>query len=165
MSKTLFPPESFASEWADKICKRLSDIGVAGEELAEIRVIIFNFTRIAVEELSANRKLELPHTKQVFEIDEKSGQQIIEVFLRSLTHTAKKLRDSGKSWEERKNILESLAWKLFNLAKILVSFLYIPSPEKGLNLKTEKEVQVLMKQASDAIYKEQVEGIPTVLPF
>jgi hypothetical protein len=165
LTKELFPPEAFATEWADKICNRLSQIGVAGEELVELRVIIFNFTRIAIEEMSANRQVEIPHSTKPFEIDETSGQQIIELFLRGLTNTAKKLRSSGKSWEDRKDLLEKLAWKLFNLAKILVSLLYIPSPKLGMSIQTEKEIQTLMKQSSEALYREQVEGISAKFPF
>lgn len=166
MTQPLFHSEQLAAEWASRICQRLQEIGVPEGEINETRNIIFAFTRIAAEELSKNRQVTLPYTDQVFEIEIKQAHQIIDLFLRGVNQVSKKLRDTGMSWDERREHLETIAWKIFNLSKLLVGFLYVPNPDLPTGLKTEKDLQLMMKQSAEALFREQVNGIKGVsLPW
>jgi hypothetical protein len=166
MTQPLFHSEQLAAEWASRICQRLQEIGVAEDEVNETRNIIFAFTRIAAEELSKNRQISLPYTDQLFEIEPKQAHQIIDLFLRGVNLVSKKLRDTGMDWDQRREHLETLAWKIFNLAKLLVGFLYIPNPEMAAGFKTEKELQLMMKQSAEALFREQVNGVKGIpLPW
>jgi hypothetical protein len=91
MSQPFFPSEELATEWASRICDRLADIGVPEEEVSETRNIIFSFTRIASDELSTERTVPLPHSDKPYVIDARSAYLIIELFLRGVNHTSKKL--------------------------------------------------------------------------
>jgi hypothetical protein len=162
MTQPLFQSEQLAAEWASRICTRLQQIGVADDEVNETRNIIFAFTRIAAEELSKNRQVTLPYTDQPFMIEAKQAHQIIDLFLRGVNQVAKKLRDTGMDWDQRREHLETLAWKLFNLAKLLVGFLYIPNPDMPAGLNTEKDLQLMMKSSAEALFREQVNGIKSI---
>jgi hypothetical protein len=166
MTQPLFHSEQLAAEWASRICKRLEELGVAQDEISETRNVIFAFTRIAAEELSKDRKVKLPYTEQMFEIEAKQAHQIIDLFLRGVNQISKKLRDTGMEWDERREHLETLGWKLFNLAKLLVGFMYVPNPDLPAGFKTEKDLQLMMKQSADALFREQVNGVKGVpLPW
>lgn len=166
MTQPLFHSEQLAAEWATRICDRLQQMGVPTTEVEETRNIIFIFTRIASDELSKNRQIKLPYTEQLFEIEAKQAHQIIDLFIRGVNHTSKKLRDTKLDWEKRREHLENLAWKIFNLAKIMVGMMYIPNPEIPKGLSSEKELQLMMKQAADTIFREQVQGIKgTAMPL
>ncbi|WP_373532236.1 hypothetical protein [Vampirovibrio sp.] len=159
MSQPLFHSEQLATEWASRICDRLVEIGVSQSEIEETRTIIFAFTRIAANELSQNRSIQLPYTDTPFVVDASHAQQIIDLFLRGVNHSSKKLRDSGLAWEARKVILEALAWKLFNLAKLLVGFMHVPNPAFPGNMtNSPKELQMLMKQSAETLLKEETTG-------
>lgn len=158
MTQPIFQPEQFATEWASRICGRMAEVNIPTEEVEEMRTVIYAFTKTAVEELSKERKITLPYTDQLFEIDANQAHQIVELFLRGVNHTAKKLRDTGKPWDERKDILETLAWKLFNLAKLLVGFLYIPNPAMNNLLNNQKDLQLMMKQSADVLLQEELGG-------
>jgi|GEM_PF-1741281 len=158
MTQPLFHSEQLAAEWANRICNRMQEIGVPQDEVDETRNIIFAFTRIAAEELSKERNVKLPYTDKILVIETKHAHQIIDLFLRGVNHTAKKLRDTGMDWDQRKDHLEMLAWKLFNLSKLLVGFFYIPNPDLPKGLESEKDLQMMMKQSAEAIYREQVTG-------
>jgi hypothetical protein len=132
----------------------------------ETRNIIFAFTRIAAEELSKDRQIKLPYTDQLLMLEPKIAHQIIDLFLRGVNLVSKKLRDSGMEWEQRREHLETLAWKLFNLSKLLVGFYYIPNPDLPKGLETEKDLQLMMKQSADALYREQITGVRGLpMPF
>jgi hypothetical protein len=158
MTQPLFDSDKIATEWATRICGRLSDLGVTEAEIEETRVIIHAFTRTAADELSKEPSITLPYTPQRLDIQPESAHQVIELFLRGINHIAKKLRDTGKSWDERKPILENMAWKLFNLSKLLVGFLYIPGPGMQNLLSSPKDIQLMMKQSADALLEEEVNG-------
>lgn len=159
MSQPLFHSEQLAAEWASKICDRLASIGVPADEVEETRNIIFSFTRIAADELSKDRNVTLPYTDQPFIIEPAQAHLIIDLFLRGVNHSAKKLRDARLDWDRRKVILETLAWKLFNLAKLLVGFMHIPNPELPQGINGPKELQMLMKQSADVLLREETTGI------
>lgn len=159
MSEPLFHSEQVAAEWASRICDRLSVIGVPEEEVEETRKIIFSFTRIAADELSRERNIKLPYTEQPFVVDSAQAHLIIDLFLRGVNHSAKKLRDARLDWDRRKVILETLAWKLFNLSKLLVGFMHIPNPDLPQSISGPKELQMLMKQSADALLREETTGI------
>lgn len=166
MSQPFFPSEELATEWASRICDRLADIGVPEEEVSETRNIIFSFTRIASDELSTERTVPLPHSDKPYVIDARSAYLIIELFLRGVNHTSKKLRDTGLDWDVRRVHMETLAWKLFNLAKLMVGFLHIPDPNTPTGMNSEKELQMLMKQSADNMLREALTGTKGVtLPW
>lgn len=160
MSQPLFDSGQLAAEWASRICDRLSEIGVNKDEVEETRNIIFSFTRIAADELSKERQIKLPYTESPFMVEAEHAHQIIDLFLRGINHTSKKLRDSGLDWDRRKVIMETLAWKLFNLAKLLVGFMHVPNPNIPSSMtQSPKELQMLMKQSADTLLKEETTGI------
>jgi hypothetical protein len=163
MSQPFFQAEDLATEWASRICDRLAGLGVAEEEVDETRNIIFSFTRIAAEELCRDRKIYLPHNTEPFIIEARQAHQIIELFLRGVNHTTKKLRDTGLDWEVRRTHTETLAWKLFNLAKLLVGFLNMPDPGVSSGLHSDKELQLMMKQSADTLLREEISGARGVL--
>lgn len=166
MSTPLFQSEQLAAEWASRICDRLKDLNLPPEELEETRNIIYAFTKTAADELSRERKIQLPYTDQAFEVNAEQAHQIIELFLRGVNQVAKKLRDSGKPWEERKDLLEKLAWKLFNLSKLLVGFLHLPNPAMQNMLSTQKDIQLMMKQSADVLLQEELgDGPLNGFPF
>ncbi len=159
MSQPLFHSEQLAAEWASRICGRLTEIGVPEAEVEETRNIIFSFTRIAAEELSKERQVKLPYSDEPFVIEPTHAHMIIDLFLRGINHCAKKLRDARLDWDRRKVILETLAWKLFNLAKLLVGFMHMPNPNMPKGISTPKELQMLMKQSADTLIREETTGI------
>lgn len=166
MQQALFNSEQLASEWAARICSRLEQIGVVGDELEETRIIIQVFTKTAADELSREQAITLPYTSEPLILTAEQGHQIIELFLRGVNHVAKRLRSSGRSWEERKPLLENVAWKLFNLAKLLVGFLYIPNPAMQSLLSNAKDMQLMMKQSADTLLDELTGDRPAgSLPF
>ncbi len=160
MTQPLFQSEQVAAEWASRICNRLQELNLPSDEIEETRSIIFAFTKVAADELSRERKVTLPYTDEIFEIDQKHAHQIIDLFLRGINHTSKKLRNTGKPWDERKTVMEALAWKLFNLSKLLVGFLYIPNPAMKSMLNSPKDLQLMMKQSSDMLLQEELGGGP-----
>lgn len=159
MSQPLFHSEQVAAEWASRICARLESIGVPEEEIEETRNIIFVFTRIAADELSKNRTVQLPYTEDVLSVDAATAHQIIDLFLRGINHCAKKLRDSRLDWERRKTILETLAWKLFNLSRLMVGFLQYPPTNLSVTPSSIKDLQLMMKQSADVLLREETTGI------
>jgi hypothetical protein len=160
-----FNSKQLATEWANRICSRLSEIGLPADEVEETRLIIHAFTKAAADELSKERMVSLPYTSTPMELNAEQAHEIIELFLRGVNHVAKKLRSSGKSWESRKPILENIAWKVFNLSKLLVGFLYVPNPSMRNLLKNQKDLQLMMKQSAD-ILLDEMEGRSSVkLPF
>ena len=160
-----FHPEQLASEWSERIGKRMQEIGVPTAEVEETKAIILAFTRTAAQELVKEPKISLPYTQELFEINPDQGHQIIELFLRGVNHTSKKLRDTGRSWDDRKDIMEQMAWKLFNLSKLLVAFLYIPNPALANILNTQKDLQLMMKQSADVLMDEHLSGRKGGMPF
>jgi len=154
----LFHSEQLAAEWATRIAERMQEINVPTSEIEETRSIIFAFTKIAADELSKERAVKLPYTDQPFEVGPEQAHQIIDLFLRGVNHSAKKLRETGKSWDDRRPILEDMAFKLFNLAKLLVGFLYIPNPAFQNLLNNQKDLQLMMKQSTDALLQETLGG-------
>lgn len=166
MTQPLFDTEQMASEWANRVCSRLAETGLASEELEETRLMIQAFTKTAADELNRDRSVVLPYTDQVLEIQAEQAHQIIELFLRGINHVAKKLRDTGKSWDERRPVLESMAWKLFNLAKLLTGFTYIPNPGMQNVFNGSKDVQLMMKQSAEVILEDEISGTQSGLfPF
>jgi hypothetical protein len=159
MTQPLFHSEQVAAEWASRICDRLEGISVSKEEVEETRNIVFAFTRIAADELSKDRTIKLPYTEDVIPVDAAMAHQIIDLFLRGINHCAKKLRDARLDWERRKTILESLAWKLFNLSKIMVGFLQHPPADLPVALNDPKDLQLMMKQSADVLLREETTGI------
>jgi len=158
MTLSNFLPEHLASEWAIRICDRLKDLNLPEDELTEMRTIIYVFTKTAAEELAKESRISLPYTDKPLEIDAAQAHQIIELFLRGVNQTAKRLRDTGKPWDERKALLEVMAWKLFNLSKLLVGFLHIPNPALQSVLGTSKDLQLMMKQSADVLLQEELTG-------
>lgn len=163
MSQPFFKADDLATEWAARICDRLAEVGVPKEEVSETRNIIFSFTKIAADELCTERNIYLPHSEKPYVIGPRDAHLIIELFLRGVNHTAKKLRDTGMDWEVRRNHLETLAWKLFNLAKLLVGFLHMPDPNVQTGLHSEKELQLMMKQSADTMLREEISGVKGVI--
>lgn len=158
MNQQLFQPEQVASEWASRICDRLTDLNLPEDEMIEMRTIIYAFTKTAAEELSRETSITLPYTDKPLEVNPSLAHQIIELFIRGVNQTSKRLRDTGKPWDERKDILEVMAWKLFNLSKLLVGFLYIPNPALQNILTTQKDLQLMMKQSADVLLQEELTG-------
>lgn len=158
-------PDLLAKEWSTRLGKRLQDLGLPDEEVLEMMVIVSSFTRTAVIELQREAKVSLPYSDQVFELTTAHVLQIVDLFLRGVAHSAKKLRDTGKGWQERKHLMEALAWKLFNLAKLLVTFQYVPNPSLQNILGTSKDLQLMMKQSVDMLVEEQLSGASSGFPF
>ncbi len=153
-----FNSNQLATEWSNRICERLSEIGLPADEVEETRLIIHAFTKAAADELSKERSIPLPYSSKPFELNAEQAHEIIELFLRGVNHVAKKLRNSGKSWELRKPLLENIAWKIFNLAKLLVGFLHVPNPSMQNLLSNQKDLQLMMKQSADILLDEMMEG-------
>ncbi|HEY9687794.1 MAG TPA: hypothetical protein V6C52_12540 [Coleofasciculaceae cyanobacterium] len=158
MNQQLFQPEHVASEWAARICDRLQELNLPDDELNEMRTIIYTFTKTAAEELTKEQQITLPYTDQTMGITPQLSHQIIELFIRGVNQTAKKLRETGKNWDDRKVILEVMAWKLFNLSKLLVGFLEIPNPALQSLLTNSKDLQLMMKQSADVLLQEELTG-------
>ncbi len=158
MSEPFFQAEDLANEWASRICDRLSGMGVAETEVTETRTIIFTFTRIAAQELCDHRDIALPQSSEPFVIEAQHAHQIIELFLRGINQITKKLRDTGLDWPVRREHTERLAWKLFNLAKLLVGLLHRPNPQLASGFNSEKDLQLIMKQTADNLLQEELGG-------
>jgi hypothetical protein len=154
MSAPIFDAEQLSNEWSSKICKRLKELGVNADELNETDIIIRAFTKTAVTELSDSRTVTLPYSDTPMVIEADHAHQIIDLFLRGVNQVAKKLRSTGKPWSERKVLLEMVAWKIFNLAKLLVGFLYIPNPELNTVMKNTRDLQLMMKQTANTLLEE-----------
>jgi hypothetical protein len=154
MTASLFDAETLASEWTERICQRLREIGVGVDELRETQIIIHTFTKTAVIELSRDRVVKLPYSPDPMIIEVEQAHQIIDLFLRGVNQVSKNLRNSGKTWSERKVILEAVAWKIFNLAKLLVAFLTVPNPELASVLKNSRDLQLMMKQSVGNLLEE-----------
>jgi hypothetical protein len=169
MTQPLLPSEQLAFEWANRLCDRLVELNLSQEELDETRFIIFRFTKTAADELSRDRTIPLSYTEQALEIDPEKALLIIELFLRGVFQSAQQLRESGKPWDERRPMLETLAWKLFSVAKLLVGFWYIPHAPVQPLLQTQEDLQTLLKQSTSVLVEEELtktstKGLPFDLP-
>ncbi len=153
-----FNPEQLAAEWSGRIAQRMKEIGVSPQEVEETRNIIVAFTRTAAQELIKEPRITPPYSNEHFDLTPALAHQIIELFLRGVNYIAKKLRDSGKGWDERKEVLENIAFKLFNLAKLLVAFTVIPNPTISNLLNSPKDLQLMMRQSADVLLDEMTTG-------
>lgn len=166
MTQPLLPSEKLAAEWATRLCDRLAELNLSVEEIEETRHIIYNFTKTAADELSNDRQIPLSYSDKPLEVDPEKGLMIIELFLRGIFQSSQSLRDSGKPWLERRPMLETLAWKLFSLSKLLVGFWYVPHAPMHPLLKTQEDLQALLKESVNVLVKEELSGINiTQLPF
>lgn len=158
--------EQLAGEWASRIEGRLRDIGVPDNEVTENVHIIHTFTRIATEILVKDPKVELPYAKQTFTLQPEHVHQIIELFLRGVNQVAKRLRDSGRPWEDRKEVLEQVSWKIFNLAKVLVAVQNMPAPVFKNVLKNHTDLKTMMKHSAEELLRKHLAGEPEdPIPF
>lgn len=158
LQQSNFKPEQLATEWSGRIAERMKEIGVPPLEVEETRNIVMAFTRTAASELLKDPRINPPYTSEFFELTPAHAHQIIELFLRGVNYVAKKLRDSGKEWEDRKQILEDMAFKLFNLSKLLVAFTVIPNPSISNLLNSPKDLQLMMRQSADVLLEEVLTG-------
>jgi hypothetical protein len=153
-----FEPEQIAAEWATRVCDRMRDVGIPDDEIVETRAVIQAFTKTAAEQLAQDPHISVPYSAEVLTLDASQAHLVIELFLRGVNHSAKQLRLAGKSWEDRKRILEVLAWKLFNLAKLLVAFLHMPNDQLANVLSNPKDLQLMMRQSADVLVKQEITG-------
>jgi hypothetical protein len=166
MTQSLLPSEQLATEWSNRLCERLTELGLPEREIEETRFIVYRFTKTAADELSREKSIPLSYTAEALEIDLEKALLIIELFLRGVFQSAQQLRESGKSWEERRPMLETLAWKLFGVAKLLVGFWYIPHAPIQPLLKSQADLQALLKQSTNVLVEEALtETASSSLPF
>lgn len=166
MTQSLLPSEQLATEWSNRLCERLEGLGLSDEEIEETRFIVYRFTKTAADELSREHSIPLSYTEEALEIDLEKALLIIELFLRGVFQSAQQLRETGKAWEERRPMLESLAWKLFGVAKLLVGFWYIPHAPIQPLLQTQADLQTLLKQSTSVLVEEALtESVSNPLPF
>lgn len=156
-------------EWANRLHDKLAENGLPQMELEETRFIIYSFTKTAADELFRERYIPLSYSEQPLELDAEKALMVIDLFLRGVFQSAQKLRETGKSWEERKPMLESLAWKLFSVAKLLVGFWYVPHAPVQPLLKTQADLQMLLSQSASVLIEEELtqtssQGLPFDLP-
>lgn len=153
-------------EWAGRLHERLAELGLPKEELEETRFIIYSFAKTAADELSRDRTIPLSYTEQPLEVDAEKALMIIELFLRGVYQSAQQLRETGRPWNERRPMLETLAWKLFSVAKLLVGFWYIPHTPVQPLLKTQEDLQTLLSQSTSVLVEEELtQSFPAGLPF
>ena len=152
--------QQLADEWSGRIGERLRQIGVPEEELNENVHIIHTFTRIATEVLVKEPRVELAYNKQAFELSSEHVHQIIELFLRGVNQVAKRLRGMGKPWGERKDIIEQVSWKIFNLAKMLVAIQNVPAPVFKNVLKNHEDLKTMMKHSAEELLRRHIAGEP-----
>lgn len=169
MTQPLLPSEQLATEWANRLCERLEGLKLSETEIEETRFIVYRFTKTAAEELSRERSIPLSYTDQTLEVDREKALLIIDLFLRGVFHSAQQLRDTGKPWDERRPLLETLAWKLFSVAKLLVGFWYIPHTPIQPLLQSQQDLQTLLKQSASVLVEEELTnsasgGLPFDLP-
>lgn len=166
MTQPLLPSEQLAIEWSNRLCDRLVELDLSETEIEETRFIIYRFTKTAADELSRDRIIPLSYTEQTLEIDSEKALLIIDLFLRGIFQSSQQLRESGKAWEERRPMLETLAWKLFSVAKLLVGFWYIPHAPVQPLLRTQQDLQTLLKQSTSVLVEEELtKTASSELPF
>ena len=57
-------------------------------------------------------------------------------------------------------ILEEVAWKVFNLAKLLVALKIEPNQHLGEMFKTHGDLKTMMKASAEEVLQNEVPGIP-----
>ena len=153
-------PEKLAGEWSARLGQRLRQIGIAEAEVEESVHIIHTFTRIGTEVLIREPEIKLPYGSQTFVLAPEHVHQIIELFLRGVNQIAKRLRDSGMPWDQRKLVIEEVSWKIFNLAKLLVAVQNRPAPVFRHVIKTHGDLKFLMKHSADDLLRKHQSGEP-----
>lgn len=150
-------PEEMAEQWASRITDRMRTLNIPDEEVTEIHQIIRSFTKTAVDLIREEPTIELPYTDQDLPLDNEKAHLIIDLFLRGVNQTAKRLRDKGRPWEERKYEIEQMAWKIFNLSKLLVGLKHIPNPAfKGI-LKQDRDLKIMMKHSTEELIRKELQ--------
>lgn len=149
-------PEQMAEEWATRVTERMRKMNVAEEEITEVHQIIHSFTKTAVDLIREEPSIDLPYSEQGLPLDNEKAHLVIDLFLRGVNQTAKRLRDKGKPWEQRKPVIEQMAWKIFNLSKLLVGLKHIPNPAfKGI-LKHDRDLKIMMKHSTEELIRKDL---------
>jgi hypothetical protein len=148
--------EELAREWTMRVVARMKDSGLPEEEMDETAFIIFQLTQVAVNALKADPVIKIPKVKQELTVDGEQALLVLDLFIRGVSSMAKVLRDIDEPakipWDDRKVILEQVAWETFIMAKVLVAGFYLPTPINN-SLKAEGDLRVVMNQSILEILK------------
>lgn len=155
MSVTL-NPEQVAAEWAERVGGRMQDLGLPEEEIRDIVRVIRAFIRIGVEQLVADPMVSMPNGQDKNMLNNEQALQVIDLFLRGVNQTVKRLQPFQLPAAQRNDILEEVAWKLFNLAKMLMA---LRSDTTGIFpeiLSSDKDLKTMMRQSTEEILKQEL---------
>ncbi len=151
--------EELAREWTTRVVDRMKASGIAEEEIEETAFIIYQLIQVAVNALKNEPVVKLPKVKQELVLDKEKAFLVLDLFIRGISHMARILRDVDQpapiSWDQRKQILEKLAWETFILSRVLVGSYYLPVSANNL-LKTEGDLRVVMNQSGVEILKRHL---------
>lgn len=152
--------ENIALEWATRITDRMKELSLPEEEISENRQIIYSFCITAVELLQQEPNLKLPSNDKVCPLSDDKAHLIIDLFLRGVNQAANHLRKLKTDWETRKERVENISWKIFNLAKLLVALQLDPVPMFHDLLKQDKDLKIMMKHGTDELIRQMLEETP-----
>lgn len=152
-------PKELADLWSQRVADRMRDLNLPEEEVNENYLVIHSFVFKAADLIKNEPVIKVPYSDDVIPIDGERAQLIIDLFLRGVNHVSKRLRDSGKPWDERKTLLEDLAWKVYNLAKLLVALQIKPNKHLGEMFKSHGDLKTMMKASAEEVLTNEVPGI------
>lgn len=150
-------PEDVAEQWAGRIRERMESSGnFDPEEVDELFNVIKSFTKTAVELLQEEPVARVPNSETALELNDDQAHLVIELFLRGVNQVAKRLRDKGLPWEQRRDILESLSWKIFNLSKLLIGLQNQSNQPFQQVLKSSHDLKTMMKHSAEELLTQEL---------
>jgi len=162
----ILPAEDVAHEWSTRLHDKLQALGLSAQELEETRLIVYHFTVIFIQEVSKDPVIVLTYSSETLLADAEKTLMMLDLFLRAVFYASQTLRAMRKPWQSRKVILENLAFKLFNVLKLLIGFWYVPHPTIQPLLKTQRDLETLLQQTVQILLDEELKQESDIsLPF
>ncbi|MEB3287809.1 MAG: hypothetical protein VKJ04_09925 [Vampirovibrionales bacterium] len=150
-------PQELASQWASRIGARMREMGIPEEEVVENVNIIESFCKTAAEILQKEPDVVLPNREPI-PLDDERAHLVVDLFLRGVNQASSQMRRDGIGWERRKVLLETIAWRIFNLSKLLVGLQLDPVPTFQDVLKQDKDLKMMMRHSTDELIRQAIAG-------
>ena len=149
--------EELAEQWAVRIRERMeTSPEFSADEVDEIFYITKCFAKTAVDLLKEDPTARVPNAPEPVPLDDDTAHLVIELFLRGVNQIAKRLREKGLEWDQRKEILEGMSWKIFNLAKLLVGLQNQKGQPMEQLMQSARDLKVMMKHSAEELLKQEL---------
>ena len=151
--------EQVAAEWVARMREKMGESGKVPEaEIDEMCGVAKAFTLTAAQLLKDDPSIQIPNTSNVIVFNDYRAHMVIELFLRGINQSVKRLKERGMDWEARKVFLEGLSWKMYNLAKLLVGMQLTKDQPLNHMMKTPRDLKLMMKHSAEELLNQELQG-------